>query len=102
MTNEWRFGGEVFKITEKDTFDVGALLFVRGVSQRTGYGSASIVEFTATVSPEDYDRALRQGLQMYSIVEMVGHFETHIKASEYNLKTSIRYYADEIKIIKIK
>lgn len=100
MLNYWEFSGEVIKIRESDSEDVGATLLLKGVAERPDNESTQIVEFIVSFPPRIWEQLCNDGLRPYSIVEAKGHFETSIRASDINIRTSTRYFADEARIVK--
>lgn len=100
MLNYWEFSGEVIKIRESDSEDIGATLLLKGAATRPNSESTQIVEFIISVPPKLWERLCNEGIRPYSVLEAKGHFETSVRASDINIRTSTRYFVDEAQIVK--
>lgn len=100
MENHWEYGGEIVRISEENFRDVGARISVRGISQRNEEMSSAITELTFHIPKYIWDSAKKDGLKLYSLIEMQGHFETWANASENNYRMRMRMMIDFLKVCK--
>lgn len=93
--NEWTFSGEVFYLKElKGEFAVS--LQIRGIANREGVFSSSIMEFGCLMQEKVYAEAKKKGLGMYSNIALSGHLETWTKNSPSGPRKKIMFVADYV------
>ena len=101
MENYWVLSGEIVKIRDHVSYDIGATVTVRCSSKRKDCDTSSIVEVQLVIPELMWRELTRKGLKPYSLARFEGHFETWCNDTDNNLKIKLKHVVDEAEVLKV-
>lgn len=97
MNNYWHLSGEVVRIKELFGIDIGASVLIRTAAQRESEADLRLAEILVLFPKKIYSES---EISPYSVVDLTGHFETKVIASDLNLKYKTSFIVDTCELLK--